>query len=60
MNGYKYILTRELYNSIKFGMRKNEKKGKKEAKSLSHEDILEYINLTFGLNRPVYELVISD
>ena len=60
MNGYKYILTRELYNSIKFGMRKNEKKGKKETKSLSHEDILEYINLTFGLNRPVYELVISD
>ena len=60
MNGYKYTLSRELYNSIKFGMRKNDKKGKKDTKALSHEEVLEYINLTFGLNRPVYELVITD
>ena len=60
MNGYKYILSKELYNSIKFGMRKNDKKGKKDTKALSHEEVLEYINLTFGLNRPVYELVITD
>lgn len=60
MNGYKYTLSRELYNSIKFGMRKNDKKGKKDTKALSHEEVLEYVNLTFGLNRPVYELAITD
>lgn len=60
MNGYKYTLSKELYNSIKFGMRKNDKKGKRDTKALSHEEVLEYINLTFGLNRPVYELVITD
>jgi hypothetical protein len=61
MVGFKYTMTREMYNSIKFGLRKNDKKlGKKEQKMLSEDDILKYVNDTFGLCRPVYEIVITD
>lgn len=60
MVGFKYTMTREMYNSIKFGLRKDEKRGKREQKMLSEEDILKYVNDTFGLCRPVYELVITD
>ena len=63
MVGFTYVMTREMYNAIKFGLRKDEKRNKKdqkELKVLSEDDILKYVNDTFGLCRTVYELTITD
>lgn len=58
--GFQYKMSKEMYNTIKYPLYwdAKEQKWKKSKKAISAEEILEYVNSTFGLKRKVVEIVL--
>lgn len=57
-----YKMSQEMFDSIRFPMYWNasQKKMMRKKNSLSMKEILDYVNSTFGLMRPVNEIIVSD